>query len=1057
MKKKIEKYGVSHLFSMQGRKIFLFALLVTLNTVPPLAALAAHSFTEPEWNKTASVNRNQNHPPLTISGTIKDAMGNFIPGVTIREKGQATATSADGKGNFTITVADEAILIFSYVGYVSQEIPVSGKTVLNVTMLSSSAGLQEVVVVGYGTQAKNTVTGSINTVPTKLITGRPVISLNNALQGTTPGLTVISRPGDVGSDIGGISVRGRGNHGAPEPLYVVDGVILDGAFFSRINPRDVESISVLKDAASASIYGSRAANGVILVTTKKGNSGKAVIAYNGTYGLQKAAYLPKGLGSYDYAILKNEALTNAGRSAQYNPEVLQKIRAQSDPDLYPDNDWYKLTLRDNAPLQEHEVNVSGGGKTRYYASGSYLNQSSLFPGKQLQRYSLRSNSQTQVSDKLTIGTNISFIRDAINNKSGSLDLSTLARMTPLFVNKQSDGNWGSVNGGSIDVTLANNNPLFILENGGRSNSAANRLTASADASFKPISGLSIDGNASYYTQTEIFSTFTATRPAIIDFFTKQPIAGTGVNTNNLTENWYTNSRLLTQATVSYSKSYGEHNLKLLGGSSYEYFNARDIGVSRNKFPSQNLDAINAGSSDPANTSASGTINTRAFVSTFGRFNYAFNNRYLLEANLRHDVSSQFAPGHRGGTYPSASVGWRIAQEDFMKNAKWVNELKLRGSWGLLGNVGNVGFYDYFGGISTGRGAFLNGTFVDGAWPGRLPSPFLTWEKKDMKNIGLDATLFNRSLSIQLDAYDALTKDILLSNGNSVPQEAGVTNIPSINAGSVRNKGIEITLNYSNKIGQLSYSIGGNFTRIWNKIEDLNGLNELPPSGFYINRVGQAIGSYYMYQANGLFKDAAEVAASPFQANGTGAGDIKFVDQNGDRIINDKDRIVVGNDVPYKYYGMNLSLNYKGFDLSIIGQGVFGVKTYLEGEASNAFFNGSGVRAYHQGRWTANDPNPNAVYPRLLLSENNTQNTVTNSFWLYDASYFRIKSLTLGYNFAEKLSRKVGASNIKVYFTSNNLFTIRGDKRMKDFDPEAPSGRPSYPQLKTSSVGLNVTF
>ncbi|MCC8407791.1 TonB-dependent receptor [Mucilaginibacter sp. UR6-1] len=1043
---------------MQKRKIFLPALLVAIfNIVAHGEVFAAKESIIHDDVMSELLSRITEQPKMTVTGTVKDAKGDVLAGVTIQVKGQTAATSTDANGKFTISVADDAILVFSFLGYTSQEIPVAGKTVINVTMQPSNSALQEVVVVGYGTQSKAKVTGSINTVPTKLLTDRPVISLNNALQGTTPGLTVISRPGDVGSDIGGITVRGRGNLGAPEPLYVVDGVILDGAFFSRINPRDVESISVLKDAASASIYGSRAANGVILVTTKKGTGGKAVIAYNGTYGWQKAAYLPKVLGSYDYAVLKNEALTNAGRTPQYTPEVIQKITGQTDPDLYPNNNWYDLTLRSNAPLQEHEINVTGGGKTRYYASGSYLNQASLFPGKQLQRYSLRSNSQTQVNDKLTIGTNISFIRDAINNSKGSLDLSTLARMTPLFVNKQSDGNWGSVNGGSIDVTLANNNPLFILENGGRSNSYANRLTTALDASFKPVAGLSVDGNASYYTQSEVFSTFTATRPAIIDFFTKQPIAGTGVNTNNLNENWYTNSRLLTQATVSYTKTFGEHDFKVLGGSSYEYYNERAIGVSRNKFPSQNLDAINAGSTDPANTSANGSINTRTFISYFSRLNYSFRNRYLLEGNLRHDESSQFAPGHRGGTYPSASVGWRISQESFLQKAKWVNELKLRGSWGLLGNVGNVGFYDYFGGISTGRGAFLNGTFVDGAWPGRLPSPFLTWEKKEMKNIGVDATLFNRSLSIQVDAYDALTKNILLSNANSVPQEAGVTSIPSINAGSVRNKGIELTLNYSNKIGEVNYSVGGNFTRIWNKIEDLNGLKELPPSGFYINRVGEAIGSYYMYQANGLFRNAAEVAASPFQANGTGAGDIRFVDQNWDGVINDKDRVVVGNDVPYKYYGVNLSLSYKGFDLAVIGQGVLGLKTYLEGEASNAFFNGSGIRAYHQGRWTPANPDANAVYPRLLLSENNTQNTVTNSFWLYDASYFRVKALTVGYNFPEKISKRIGASNIKVYFTSNNLFTIRGDKRMKDFDPEAPSGRPSYPQLKTSSLGLNVTF
>jgi TonB-linked SusC/RagA family outer membrane protein len=993
-----------------------------------------------------------------ITGIVRDSAGAVLPGVTVKVKGTDIAASTNEKGGYSIQSPDNAILVFTFLGMEPLEVSVTGKKVINVTLKSSSALLKEIIVVGYGTQSKAKLTGAVNTIAPKLIVERPVTSLNNALQGVVPGLTVLARPGDVGSDIAGIAVRGKGNLGSPEPLYVVDGIIISSDDFARIRPADVASMSILKDASSASIYGSRAANGVILVTTKKGTAGKSTVTLSSNYGVQSAVVLPNYLGSYDFATLRNEALTNAGRAKQFSDDQLAIIKSKSQPDLYPDNDWYKLVLRQSVPLIDNQVSVSGGGKTRYYASGGYMDQHSLFPGKSLQRYTLRANTQSEINKILTVGTNFSFVRDGINNSKGTLDaISWLARMVPMAVNKQSDGNWGSVNAGSIDATIGNSNPNLVLDEGGRSSSFTNRVISAVNASVKPMSGLSIDATASYNVMNSTGSVFKSTRPPLINFFTKETLAGTGVAVNSLNENWNNSSNLLTQATVSYLRNFGAHEIKILGGTSYEYYNGRAIGVLRNKFPGNDLDAINAGSTDPANTTATGTINTRSFVSYFGRLNYSFEEKYLFEGDLRRDESSQFAPGHRAGIYPAASIGWRISQESFLKNVSWISELKLRGSWGLLGNVSNVGYYDYYGGISTGKGAFLGGTFVDGAWPGQLASPNLTWEEKEMKDIGFDASLFSNKLSIQVDAYDAMTKNILLSNANSIPQEAGINLIPSVNAGKVRNRGIELTLNYSDKIGQVNYSIGGNFTRIWNKIVDLNGLNELPPSAPYINRVGQAVGSFYTYQAAGLFTTPAEVAASAFQANGTAPGDIKYVDQNGDHIINDKDRVITGNDVPYKYYGVNLFVAYKGFDLSVIGQGVLGVKTYLNSEASQAFFNGAGVREWQLGRWTATDPNPNAVYPRILSSENNTQNMVNSSFWLFDASYFRVKSLTLGYTLPINVSKRIGASTVKIYFTTNNLFTIRGDKRMKDFDPEAPTGGASYPQLKTNSLGVNFTF
>ncbi|MFD2968721.1 SusC/RagA family TonB-linked outer membrane protein [Sphingobacterium bambusae] len=990
-------------------------------------------------------------------GVVKDAKTNqAISGVSI-SIGNKPIASTDDSGRFSLdNIEDGVLLSFSILGYETLTKPASAS--MEVTITPNSEDLEEVVVVGYGQQSKKTISGAIATIPQKQIVDRPVTSLNNALQGVVPGLTVLARPGDVGSDVGGITLRGRGNLGAPEPLYVIDGVILSGGDFARINPRDVESISVLKDAAAASIYGSRAANGVILVKTKQGKEGQSHISYNGSYGLQRAAFLPDYLGAYDYATLRNEAQTNAGRSAQFDQATLEIIRNQSQPDLYPDNDWYDLVLRDNAPLSQHELSFSGGGKTRYYASGSYLNQSSLFPGKSLERYSTRSNTSTDISSKFTVGTNFSLVRDGIKNKSGYLEsMSWLSRMVPMMVNKQSNGQWGTVNAGSIDASMANTNPLLVLEEGGRSSEVTHRILGAINGSFRPIEGLSIDGNISYYTQNFYRSLFVNRRDPLTNFFTGELIPGTGRDPNNLNERWTRNHRLLSQLTSTFEKTFGQHYAKVLVGTSYEFYNEREIEVSRNNFPTNNLDAINAGSTDPANTTANGVINTRAFLSYFSRLDYTFSDKYLFGFNLRHDISSQFAPGYRGGTYPSASVGWRLSQENFMKSLDWVSELKIRGSWGVAGNVGNVGFYDYFGGISTGQGAFLGGTWVDGAWPGALPSPLLTWEKKEMTNIGLDFSLFKNKINIQIDAYNALTKDILLSNANSVPLESGISNVPNINSGKVQNRGVELAIDYSNKIGDLQYTIGGNINYIRNRIIDLNGLDELPPNGFYIERVGQAIGAYYMYQSAGLFTSDQEVDNWAFQSSNTSAGDIKYVDQNNDGVIDGNDRVIVGNDVPYKTYGLNFSLNYKGLDLTVMGQGVWDVDAYFNNEAAHAFFNGSGVRRYHLDRWTSDNPDANAAYPRLLRSEDNTQNMVNSSFWLFDASYFRVKNVTIGYSFNDAVLQRIKAKNLRIFLTTNNLLTFRGDKRMKDFDPEVPSGSPSYPQTKTTSLGLSLTF
>jgi len=992
-----------------------------------------------------------------ITGTVKDSSGQPLPGVSIKVKGSTSGTTTNNSGNFSIKATQQITLIFTFIGYQTKEVALAGRSQISVILSdASSNNLNDVVVVGYGTQKKVNLSGSVNTVNTKTLINRPVTSLTNALQGAVPGMAVKSSPGDVGADLGSINIRGRGNLGTSEPLYVVDGVIVPAGDFARINSNDVANISILKDASASSIYGSRAAYGVILVTTKRGG-GTMRISYNAYYANQSATYLPDFVGAYDYATLRNEANTNAGRSAAYSASAMEKILNQTDPDNYPDNDWFALTLRENAPMMEHQLNISGGEKTKYYLGGAYFTQNSLIPGKDLKRYSLRANTETQISEKLKVSSNLSFIRDGFDNENGTINFTTLSRETPLLVAQQSNGEWGSVNGGLIDATLARDNTLRQLAQGGRNNYNTNRFIGNLNGTYTPIKGLEIGGVFSYNFYNLVNSAFINRMDPINNFFTGAPITSTAVNVNQLTENWQNTSRLLAQATASYEKTIGKHYFKGLAGLSYENYNDRVIQVIRKDFVNNDLNAINGGSTLPENTTSTGAIQQRAFQSVFARLNYAYNDRYLLELSLRQDASSQFAPGHRNGFYPAASAAWRISQENFMKDISAINELKIRASYGKLGNTNNVGNYDFYDGLTSGTTVILDQGQQYGVYPGKLANSLLTWEKVDMYNAGLDATLF-KAFNIQLDVFTKLTKDILLTD-TSVPSEAGLstTQAPSRNIGQVRNSGFELSLSYNGRSNEFQYSLSGNVSKVWNKVVELGGLKETPASGYYINRVGEAIGSFYMYQSDGIFTSNAQVAQSAFQSNATKAGDIKYVDQNGDGKIDGDDRIIAGNDVPYFIYGLNFTANYKNFDFSVIGQGVNGVQVYLENEASQAFFNGAGAKGYVLDRWTATNPDANAAYPRVLNSADNAQNLVLSDFWLFNADYFRIKSLTLGYTLPKTVLDKLKINQLRFYLSSNNPFTFRGDKRLKDFDPESASSRATYPALKSYSVGVNLTF
>ncbi|WP_020597281.1 SusC/RagA family TonB-linked outer membrane protein [Spirosoma panaciterrae] len=997
----------------------------------------------------------------SIVGQITDESGQGLPGVSVVIKGTSRGTTTDAKGEFNLESPDNATLVISSVGYETVEIAV--RPIINVKLVPSVNQLAEVVV-AYGKQNKALVSGAVASVNLEEIRNRPTSSMQNALQGVVPGLTVLNRTADVNaSGNTSIVVRGRTNLGSPGPMIIIDGVpAISTQEFTALNQNDIASISVLKDAASASLYGSRAANGVILVTTRRGSTGKSSIEFNANYGVQSATYLPRYVNSADYATLYNEALTNAGKAALYTADQIQALGNGSNPDLYPNTNWYKEVLRAAAPQADYNLNINGSGQTtRYYLGASYFNQQSLIPGKALDRYNFKINTESKlIPNLLTVSTNLSFLRNDYNRNGADLDWLQMNRSLPITVLRQSDGQWGSISGGTVNAVAVGVNQLRRIQEGGQARNKDDYFQAITNAALTPLPGLTISGLASLKINNLQGYNFVSTIAPVPNFLTKQLITSTLVTPNSMTETWQKQQGFLVQGLVDYERSFGKHLAKITVGASQESNIDRSIGVGRRNFPNNDLRTVITGSSQATDLISGQNYSSEvqwAIRSFFGRVNYAYNDKYLLEGNIRADYSSRFSPEYRKAIFPSFSAGWRLSQEDFLKTNAWINELKLRGSYGSLGNQDVVTPGNYYQLINIFSAYNFEGAAVDGAAQNAGANYATQWEKVYMTNLGLDFTLFGNKLSGTIEVYRKTTKGILLQL--PVLATYALTS-PYTNAGTTRNDGIEIDLNYSGSIGSdFKYTVGGNMSSIRNRIIDLGGVNNFIGDP-YISQVGQKVGSLYGYIADGLFANESDVKNHAFQTNNTKPGDIIYRDLNNDNVINAADRAVIGNDVPWFNYGFNLSASYKQFDVSAILYGVSNVDIYLNNEASYPFFNGAGVKEQMKDRWTTTNPNVNAKWPRLLLSADgaNNYNFGTSSFWLFNAAYLRVRNLSVGYNFSNNLIRHIGLSRLRLYVAANNPFTFLADKRLGDFDPELVSGRgANYPGIKTWSIGINAKF
>jgi len=973
----------------------------------------------------------------TITGRVTDMETNPLPGVNVVVEGTSLGTVTDIDGKYTIQMGGgQDILVFSYVGYVSQNVNVGNRSVVDVTLQQDLTALEEIVVVGYGTQKKVNMTGSVEELEGATVTKQPVFQVSQALTGTMPGVTVIQSIGQPGQDVGTIRIRGLGSLGSGsknEPLVLIDGVQGD---INDIDGGDIENISVLKDAAASAIYGSRAANGVILITTKRASEGRMMVSYNTYVGWQTPTDKPKYLGALDF-------LENDGESTE---AFIDEYRANiGDPDRYPDTDWVDRLFTESGFMQYHQIAARGGTEAlKLSASISYQDQDGNIPNFNFKRYNARFNSDVKVSDKINVNFDLNFNKSKNTSSSAGLWLITeqAFRIPPIYIAQHSDGQWGFAWGGRNPIAHANDNGLNVVND--------NYFRGILKVNYEPIKGLNLSLMYSPEYQDVYGKNFTKTFEVVTDWDLQ-----TTTTVPDRSSLQQTNTRSFTDnvnVLASYTKNFNDrHDFTILGGYEMIKFNWEQFGASRDQFILQRYQVLNAGSEENDQNFGSATHNS--LVSYFGRLNYAFMNRYLFEANIRRDASSRFAPENRESVFPSFSVGWRVAEEPFFQSVGLFSDLKLRASWGQLGNQQIGSDFPYVSSISIGSNNYVfdNSVFT-GATQNVLANPDIQWETTETTNFGIDAGLLDNRLNFTFEYYIRKTNDILLQI--PIPLNVGLS--PSTqNAASVENRGWDFSAGWQDQIGEFSYRIGVIASDFTNEVTDLAGVGPII-SGASIIEVGQPINSIYGYETQGMFQSEAEINEAPSQFGSLIPGNIRYVDQNGDGLINPDDRKIIGNPFPQMSYGINLSAEFRGFDLSLQFQGVGKRDVRLGGDAVWALYNAGKIQEWHmEESWTPE--RPNAKFPIVAPTSSGSNDIQPSSTWVFDASYFRLRNLNFGYTLPSSLLDDFFISHVRAYFSGQNLFTLK--KLPEGLDPLVPNGTTGgfYPIVSTYTFGLEVRF
>lgn len=970
---------------------------------------------------------------ITVQGVVKDQTGETVIGASVMEKGTTNGTITGIDGDFSLNMSPNGTLVVSFVGYKTQEVQVKGQKQLQVVLSEDAEMLDEVVVIGYGTMKKSDLTGAVSSIGNKDIKDSPVSNLGQAIQGKISGVQIVDagKPGDNVS----IKIRGLGSINNCDPLVVIDGVPTDLGL-SSLNMADVERLDVLKDASATAIYGSRGANGVVMITTKRGTEGKGKLAVSANYSFQNATNVPSLLNAAQYAELSNDMMVNSGRNP--NPEWANPS------ELGAGTDWMDELLRTGV-MQNYTVSYSGGNeKSHYYVSGGFLDQSGIVKSVNYRRFTFQSNSDAQVLKWLKFSNNITFSADT--KKSGSYNIGDALKALPIYPVKNEDGSWSGPDGNS-EWYGSTRNPIGPTE-----------LNKSQTDGYNFLANLTAE--LTFTKWLKFKSTFGYDAKFwFIDNFT--PKYNWKPTPTEETSRYKSDNKSFTYLWDNYflfDHTFAEkHRVGLMAGMSAQWNTNDYLNAQKNVFMFDNVHEMDNGEEMYA---IGGNETEWALLSYMARVNYSYEDRYLLTATIRRDGSSRFGKKHRWGTFPSVSVAWRASQEKWFPKNDYINDLKVRAGYGVTGSQASVGNYSYLASYNTSVYPFgISSGNQTALVSSTLANPYIHWEEVAQTNIGFDASLFNSRVMFSFDAYLKETRDMLVKA--SIPITSGFedTTTTYTNAGKVRNQGIEMSLHTINLTGELGWETNLTATYNKNKIKDLN--SDVP---YYINQINNSyvtmlakdypINVFYGYVTDGIFQNQSEVNTHAVQP-GAEPGDIRFRDLNNDGVINDSDRTVIGNPNPSWLFSMNNSLSYKGFELSVFLQGIAGNKIYNANNIDNtgmaaAYNQTTDVLKRWQGEGTSNS------MPRVVFGDPN-QNTRVSDRFVENGSYLRLKNITLSYTFPKQWLQKAQIENARLSLSCENVATITG---YSGFDPEVGINgidQNRYPISRTFSLGLNFNF
>ena len=970
---------------------------------------------------------------ITVQGVVKDQTGETVIGASVMEKGTTNGTITGIDGDFSLNMSPNGTLVVSFVGYKTQEVQVKGQKQLQVVLSEDAEMLDEVVVIGYGTMKKSDLTGAVSSIGNKDIKDSPVSNLGQAIQGKISGVQIVDagKPGDNVS----IKIRGLGSINNCDPLVVIDGVPTDLGL-SSLNMADVERLDVLKDASATAIYGSRGANGVVMITTKRGTEGKGKLAVSANYSFQNATNVPSLLNAAQYAELSNDMMVNSGRNP--NPEWANPS------ELGAGTDWMDELLRTGV-MQNYTVSYSGGNeKSHYYVSGGFLDQSGIVKSVNYRRFTFQSNSDAQVLKWLKFSNNITFSADT--KKSGSYNIGDALKALPIYPVKNEDGSWSGPDGNS-EWYGSTRNPIGPTE-----------LNESQTDGYNFLANLTAE--LTFTKWLKFKSTFGYDAKFwFIDNFT--PKYNWKPTPTEETSRYKSDNKSFTYLWDNYflfDHTFAEkHRVGLMAGMSAQWNTNDYLNAQKNVFMFDNVHEMDNGEEMYA---IGGNETEWALLSYMARVNYSYEDRYLLTATIRRDGSSRFGKKHRWGTFPSVSVAWRASQEKWFPKNDYINDLKVRAGYGVTGSQASVGNYSYLASYNTSVYPFgISSGNQTALVSSTLANPYIHWEEVAQTNIGFDASLFNSRVMFSFDAYLKETRDMLVKA--SIPITSGFedTTTTYTNAGKVRNQGIEMSLHTINLTGELGWETNLTATYNKNKIKDLN--SDVP---YYINQINNSyvtmlakdypINVFYGYVTDGIFQNQSEVNTHAVQP-GAEPGDIRFRDLNNDGVINDSDRTVIGNPNPSWLFSMNNSLSYKGFELSVFLQGIAGNKIYNANNIDNtgmaaAYNQTTDVLKRWQGEGTSNS------MPRAVFGDPN-QNTRVSDRFVENGSYLRLKNITLSYTFPKQWLQKAQIENARLSLSCENVATITG---YSGFDPEVGINgidQNRYPISRTFSLGLNFNF